>query len=259
MAAPVRSSFELFLIIHRYRSFHRRTGPGYAFLLLAAAWPFGHCLLRGIHFYPCCKRMLITVCQSGNRYASKLFYLGCHKSIFPFVFILSGMTATQFKEEVYSMSDGLFRFAGSLLGNSDDAADVVQNIMMMLWQRKDTIHEIDSIKAFAFRSVRNECLNRFRRTEIRNGHHKLIRMYAPVSTQPDSSDTRLINTLIAGLPEKQRAVVIHLRDVEGYSNAEIADMLGVTADAVRANLVRARQTLRNKLLQIEEYEQRQLR
>jgi RNA polymerase sigma factor (sigma-70 family) len=56
-----------------------------------------------------------------------------------------------------------------------------------------------------------------------------------------------IMQLVNQLPEKQREIV-HLRDVEGYTYQEIADITGTTLDFVKVSLHRARKTLKEELL-----------
>jgi RNA polymerase sigma-70 factor (ECF subfamily) len=61
-----------------------------------------------------------------------------------------------------------------------------------------------------------------------------------------------VSQLIAALPEKQR-MIIHLRDVEGYSYNEICDILELDMNQVKVNLFRARNAVREKLMKINAY------
>ena len=67
----------------------------------------------------------------------------------------------------------------------------------------------------------------------------------------------IIRAFIKTLPEKQR-MVIHLRDIEEYETTEIGNLLEMDENAVRTNLARARQKVREYLHKIEAYEQRQI-
>jgi RNA polymerase sigma-70 factor (ECF subfamily) len=62
---------------------------------------------------------------------------------------------------------------------------------------------------------------------------------------------------IRQLPEKQKAV-IHLRDVEEYDISEIAETLDMEENAVRVNLMRARQKIKEQITQLMNYENRQI-
>jgi RNA polymerase sigma-70 factor (ECF subfamily) len=61
-----------------------------------------------------------------------------------------------------------------------------------------------------------------------------------------------VSQLMAALPEKQRQVM-HLRDVEGYSYNEICDILALDMNQVKVNLFRARNAVREKLMQLNAY------
>lgn len=63
------------------------------------------------------------------------------------------MTEEWFENNVFNMSDKLYRFANSILSNEEDARDAVQNILMMLWQKGSMLNELDNLEAFAIRSV----------------------------------------------------------------------------------------------------------
>ena len=62
----------------------------------------------------------------------------------------------------------------------------------------------------------------------------------------------LLHRLIAGLPEKQRTV-LQLRDVEGKSYREIAEILGITEEQVKVTLFRARQKVKQQFIDRENY------
>ena len=66
---------------------------------------------------------------------------------------------------------------------------------------------------------------------------------------------KIIN-FINELPEKQK-MVIHLKDVEEYEVSEISEILEMEENAVRVNLMRARQKVKEQITQLMNYEQRQ--
>jgi RNA polymerase sigma-70 factor (ECF subfamily) len=61
-----------------------------------------------------------------------------------------------------------------------------------------------------------------------------------------------IGQLITSLPDKQRQI-IHLRDVEGYSYAEICEIMDLDMNQVKVNLFRARNAVREKITKINAY------
>lgn len=63
---------------------------------------------------------------------------------------------------------------------------------------------------------------------------------------------QLIRQLINHLPEKQRSCM-QLRDFEGKSYKEIAQVLGISEEQVKINIFRARQTIKQKFIETEDY------
>ena len=63
---------------------------------------------------------------------------------------------------------------------------------------------------------------------------------------------QLVRRLIDNLPEKQRSVM-PLRDIEGKSYKEIAQILDISEEQVKINIFRARQTIRQKFIETEKY------
>jgi len=169
---------------------------------------------------------------------------------------MSQMNQEIFKKTVFVFKDKMYRFAKSLLIDTDDAYDLVQEVMMKLWQMRDELLVIANKEAFAMRCVRNEAMNRLKHAKVVQLHqHTLtegvVQEHYPALTK------ELIQRLIAALPEKQK-MVMHLRDIEEYEIAEICETLDLEESAVRVNLTRARQRIKGQLQKIFDYEKRQI-
>jgi len=159
-----------------------------------------------------------------------------------------------FKEMVFILRDELYRFAKRFLISGDEAEDVVQELMLKFWQTRNELAKYNNLKAFAMKAVRNECLNRLKHHEVKQQYRN--NFSATQSDQlPAESLKEQIIAFINQLPTKQR-MVIHLRDVEKYEIAEIAEVLEMAENAVRANLTRARQTVREQISSFMEMEKR---
>jgi len=139
--------------------------------------------------------------------------------------------------------DRLFRFAATMLGNRDDAEDVVNDILERFWRRREEISKKGNPEAFALTSVRNLCIDRLRRRRETTDE-------IPDSEAAESSDgwseVEMVRRAIRSLPDRQREI-IHLRDIEGYTNAEIAQITGLAEDVVRVYVSRGRKALRLKI------------
>lgn len=134
----------------------------------------------------------------------------------------------------------LYRFASSLLGSRDDAEDAVQDTLAKLWLVSRRRGDVKNQEAFAMAAVRNLCIDRIRGRKETSGA-------VPDSPVPDRSDrwsdVEKVRRAIASLPETLRTAV-HLKDVEGYPNHEIAAILNTSEDAVRVYLSRGRKAIR---------------
>lgn len=166
------------------------------------------------------------------------------------------MSQDTFKKTVFVLKDKMYRYAKSMLMDEEDAYDLVQEIMMKFWQKREELATVSNIEAFAMRCVRNDAMNRLKRA-------KVIQLYQSslaegvVQERYPALTKELIQQLINDLPEKQRQV-IHLRDIEEYEIAEICETMEMEESAVRVNLMRARQKIKGQLQKIFDYEKRQI-
>lgn len=165
------------------------------------------------------------------------------------------MTSQDFRNRIFILQDEMFRFAKSLVVSSDEAKDVVQDLMLRFWQSKENIGQIQKIKPYVMRAVRNECLNRLRiegrmdRGPLQDGPSE--------EPTPDTHLHQKILAFINELPERQRSV-LHLRDVEGYELQEISELLQIEEGSVRVNLCRARQKVKEKINNLMKNEEQRL-
>ncbi len=155
------------------------------------------------------------------------------------------MNQETFKTSVFVHKDKLFRFARRILISDDEAFDVVQEILMKLWEKRESITDLNSIEAYAMRMVNNECINRLRKFDVRENYKNTTQV--KLSIQDEQQEIKpIILKLINQLPEKQRKVM-HLKDVEEFEMKEIASILEMEENTVRVNLMRARQKVREQL------------
>jgi len=167
------------------------------------------------------------------------------------------MTTEEFKSDVMPIKNKLYRFALRILGDSEEAQDVVQEIFIRLWSKRDQIGEYRSIEAFAMTMTRNLCLDRLKspssRIESLDETRTMTDNRTPY-TETEASDTmKMVRLAMDGLPEQQR-MVVHLRDIEGCDFDEIAEVTGLSLNNVRVNLSRARKKIRDILIKIHNYE-----
>ena len=167
------------------------------------------------------------------------------------------MTQENFKETVYILKDEMYRFAKKFLMSADEAEDLVMDLMMKFWQKKDELSVIENVKSFAMRSVKNECLNRLKHHEVKLGFASQTRHQSELYQIETNNMQEQILGFISQLPEKQK-MVIHLKDVEEYEISERGEMLDMEDNAVRINLMRARQKVKESINKLYAYENRQI-
>lgn len=167
------------------------------------------------------------------------------------------MTQENFKETVFILKDEMYRFAKKFLTSADEADDVVMDLMMKFWQKKDELSLVENLKSFAFRSVKNECLNRLKHHEVKlNFASETVHRSELYQIETNNMREQILG-FISQLPEKQK-MVIHLKDVEEYEISEISEILEMEENAVRVNLMRARQKVKESINKLYAYENRQI-
>ena len=68
------------------------------------------------------------------------------------------MQVKDFKTDVLPISNKLLRFGLQILQNDEEAKDVLQDIFLKLWQKRDELSAVENLEAFAMRMMRNRCL-----------------------------------------------------------------------------------------------------
>jgi RNA polymerase sigma-70 factor (ECF subfamily) len=156
-----------------------------------------------------------------------------------------------FGELVRRHRDRLWAIALRTLGDREEAADALQDAMVSAFRAAHTFQGRSAVTTWLHRIVVNACLDRARRTATRRtrlvedetvleaaaGHDE----GADVSAERDELRRELAAAL-ATLPGEQRAALV-LVDMEGYSVAEAAELLGVPTGTVKSRCARARAKL----------------
>lgn len=149
------------------------------------------------------------------------------------------MTAGRLSELFALYGDDVYRFAYSFTRHAADAEDVCQSVFCRLAEGRTEL-EPGKEKAWLLACTANACKNRFR----------FLKRWAslPLEAAADIPDgnSRAVLEAVLSLPEKYRTPV-HLYYYEGYSQGEIADILGLRLTAVQTRMQRARAMLKEVL------------
>ncbi|HEY7767549.1 RNA polymerase sigma factor [Longimicrobium sp.] len=143
-----------------------------------------------------------------------------------------------------------FAVAYRLLGNREDAEDLVQETFMAVLQKIDAFHPGRAFSPWFFRILVNRGLNARKARAVRTTE-EIPDGTAAGGCSPERSAERaeLRGRLIAAmarLPERQR-VIVELFELEGFAGPEIAEILEISDGTVRWHLHEARQALRREL------------
>ena len=119
-----------------------------------------------------------------------------------------------------------------------EAEDVVQDGLLKAWRKLRSLRDPSAFNAWLTRIVANTAVARARRRRITEPIDG-----AAVAAEGDALDSRIdVGRLLGKLAPKQRAV-LHLTTIEGFSDREIAGILGITSSSVRVHRLRARRRL----------------
>ena len=166
------------------------------------------------------------------------------------------MTLEEFKINIYPVKDKIFRFAKRILNNQSEAEDIVQEIFLKLWKLNSEIQILKNPEAFAMKMTKNLCLDRIKMKKEFTPDYKFDSSNITGEHDFEKKDMyNKIHEIIQTLPEQQK-MIIQLRDIEGFTYDEIENIMMMNRNALRANLCRARAKIREKLLKLQQYEER---
>lgn len=165
-----------------------------------------------------------------------------------------------FRTHILPLKNELFRLALRITLSREDAEDVVQETMLKVWNKREQWERIDNIEAFCMTICRNLALDHQKRMDNQNvtlEETTTLNLQPLTSTTPEEHTVQRdrverVRQLIDQLPEKQRTCM-QLREVEGKAYKEIAAIMGISEEQVKVNIFRARQTIRQQFMQMEEF------
>lgn len=133
------------------------------------------------------------------------------------------------------------------MDNTQEAEDVVQETFIKLWDKREQMEEIHSVKAYLYRAVRNNCLTRIRDAKPTT-HLEEVAPYQLLAEEEQEDRSMMearIWKMIDELPERRRQIFLMAKR-EGLSYKEIAEQTGLTVKTVENHVFRAMNSLRKK-------------
>jgi RNA polymerase sigma-70 factor (ECF subfamily) len=179
-----------------------------------------------------------------------------------FVLRLQANEDAAYDELVRTYHSSLFHVAYRMIGDAGDAADVVQEIFVKVFRNIGSFRGDSSLKTWIFRIGFSEILNRLRwwRRRYRSSTVSLDESVAdsfpmqvadehpsPLQALESKERDQAIQEALKKLTSDHRSILV-LRDIEGFSYNEIADVLGVSTGTVKSRLARARADMKKSLM-----------
>lgn len=156
------------------------------------------------------------------------------------------MTPKEYNRAVEEYSDRIYRFVLKNMGDSERARDVVQDSFEKLWVNINEL-EFSKVKSWLFTTAYNRMIDIIRKEKrIITGETDYDASY----DKGYSDLNEILHRCINKLPEYWRSVIL-LRDYEGYSYKEIAEISGQSESQVKINIYRGRMALRKMIGKIE--------
>jgi RNA polymerase sigma-70 factor (ECF subfamily) len=146
----------------------------------------------------------------------------------------------------------VWRFALRLTGDRDQAEDLTQETLLRAWRHRRRLRDPDRARVWLFKIAANLWRDRVRRARRRPDPTTTSADELPSSNVPpdkqliDREDVQRTVDAMDGLPPRQREV-LYLYACEELSLAEIADVLDISSNAVKASLSLARKRMRRQL------------
>ena len=159
-----------------------------------------------------------------------------------------------FGELFEKYSQQLYTYAYAFLGDRETAEDIIQDMFVYLWSRREKIECHEATYGYLLRSVRSACINHGLHRRVAKRHEQHLRDVADYLYAMDDREREQeigdelrarMEVQMEGLPERCREVFV-MGTLDGLSYADIAEKLGISVNTVKTQMQRARGKFRKK-------------
>ena len=151
------------------------------------------------------------------------------------------MTTEEYNSSVDLYSDNIYRFVLKNIHDDDKAKDIVQDTYEKLWLKVDSV-QYEKVRSYLFTTAYHTMIDLIRR-EKKQGDFNTVKPDNYSHTEQYSDLNEILHAAINKLPEAQKSVIM-LRDYEGYSYEEIAEITGLNESQVKVYIYRGRMFLK---------------
>ena len=155
------------------------------------------------------------------------------------------MTEIEYNQCVRDYADNVFRFILKNLRHEEDARDVVQSAFEKMWVNRESVDYAKS-RSFLFTVAYNQMIDHIRKVKRVTLKEEFNETTRTIDRQYNNA-RKVLDEALSRLSETHRSLVL-LKDYEGYSYEEIAQITGLNASKVKVYLHRARIQLKNYLV-----------
>lgn len=164
------------------------------------------------------------------------------------------MNIDSFHTVILPLKDKLFRMAYGIVRERAEAEDILQDVLLKLWSKREEWSYIENLEAYCFRVTKNMALDKLASMAVRKTgmidpekeNLFFVDHRSPYTEMERKEQRSAIDQGIEALSENQR-LVFTLREIEGMSYREIAETLAISEDLVKISLHRARQKMKEML------------
>lgn len=146
----------------------------------------------------------------------------------------------------------MFSHACKKIADPDEAQDILQDVFLSLWNRREQISESENLAGYLYTSIRNKTFNLIAHHKIRSGYEASMLHFAETGTVAadhlvrEKQFSALIEEEIAALPAKMKEIFVLSRK-EHLKNKEIALKLDISEHTVATQIKRALRILKTRL------------
>lgn len=158
------------------------------------------------------------------------------------------MTLNEYNQAIDLYADNLYRFVLKNCKQEDEAKDIVQETFLKCWQKKESV-DASKIKSYLFTTAYHTLIDLVRKTKLQVEYsNENISFEYDKNAYSDLQE--VLNNALEKLPIDQKTVLL-LRDYEGYSYQEIAELTSLSESQVKVYIFRARTFLKTYIGSIE--------
>ena len=162
------------------------------------------------------------------------------------------MSAETLRESWTDLAGRVRAFVGRRVGDGHAADDITQDVLLKVRTQMDTLPAEDRLPAWMFAVARNAIVDHYRARAVRD--HADVAEVDVIADSPDEDDEAAARELapcllrmVEQLPDPYREAM-KLADFEGLSQQELADRAGISLSGAKSRVQRARQQLREMIL-----------